>query len=119
MNFTRRCQRIYQIGCLACRKRGWFNPCQAHHLNEDGKAGQKRRGDAETVGLCPWHHVGEPIGNMTAMDCRARLGPSLKLESKAFREKFGSDNELLEWQNQLIEEAERRVIGRVPALEAL
>ena len=52
--------RIHEIGCLACRRRGWVRPCQVHHLNLDGKAGQKRRGDPYTIGLCPWHHVGEP-----------------------------------------------------------
>jgi hypothetical protein len=108
----RRFGRIYEIGCLACRKRGWFNDCQAHHLNLDGKAGQKRRGDECSIGLCPWHHVGEPIGGMTAAECRRRLGPSLKLESVAFREKFGEDDELLRWQNELIEESESNVVGR-------
>lgn len=119
MNIERRFQRIYQIGCLACRKRGWFNECQAHHLNFDGKAGQKKLGDEYTIGLCPWHHVGEPLSPMTAQQCRRCLGPSLKLESSAFREKFGDDESLLTEQNALIESYERGAMrGRAPLAEA-
>jgi len=112
MNFAGRCLRIYQLGCLPCRVRGWFSPCQVHHLNLDGKAGQKRLGDDATIGLCPWHHVGEPIQGMTAAECRRQVGPSLK-QSNAFRDTFGTDDELLARQNRLIERAERAVIGRV------
>lgn len=115
MNAIRRYQRIYEIGCLACRRLGYFNSCQAHHLNEDGKAGQKRRGDAETIGLCPWHHVGEAIRGWTRAQCRRLLGPSLALESRAFRAEFGSDDELLAEENRLIEHAESKVVGRMIA----
>lgn len=119
MNFDRRCQRIYQLGCLPCRKRGWFNECQVHHLNEDGKAGQARRGDMYSLGMCPWHHVGEPIGTMTAQQCRRCLGPSLKHESVAFRQMFGTDDQLLEEQNRLIEQAELALVrGKAPPPEA-
>lgn len=110
--FERRCQRIYSIGCLACRTRGWFNACQVHHLNLGGKAGQARRGDDCTIGLCPWHHVGEPPHGMTTRSMRAWVGPSLKLESRPFRQEFGTDDELLRRQNELIERAELAVIGR-------
>ena len=119
MNFSRRCQRIYQIGCLACRQRGWFNECQVQHLNLDEKAGQVRRGDEFTIGLCPWHHVGEPIQPMTAQQCRRCLGPSMKHEPVKFREVFGRDDEQLEEQNRLIEAYERGAMrGRAPVTEA-
>lgn len=110
-----RFQRIYEIGCLPCLQRGYFNSCQAHHLNFDGKAGQKRRGDLYTIGLCPWHHVGEPIRGWTVSECRELVGPSLKLESRAFRAEFGSDDELLAEQNRRILNAEMRVVGRMRA----
>lgn len=109
--FSRRCQRIYQIGCLACRQRRRYSQCQVHHLNEDGKAGAKRRGDEFTIGLCPWHHVGEPLHGLTREECRRIVGPSLKHESGAFREEFGSDDVLLAKQNGLISQAERAVVG--------
>lgn len=111
MKFDRRCQRIYQIGCLACRSKGWFSACQVHHLNLDGKAGQKRRGDASTIGLCPWHHVGEPPGKLSEYQARRKLGASLRLHSRFFRVEFGSDDELLAQQNRLIADAEARVVG--------
>lgn len=110
----RRCQRIYEIGCIACRVRGWFNqPCQVHHLNLDQHAGQKRLGDESTIGLCPWHHVGEPVGSMTRDQTRQTFGPSMKHEPVKFREIFGSDQELLAKQNELIARCERNVVGRV------
>jgi hypothetical protein len=112
VTFKRRCQRIQEIGCLACRQRGWFSGCQVHHLNLDGKAGQVRRGDQCTIGLCPWHHVGEPLSPLSSRDCRAKLGPSLKFQSRAFREEFGSDDELLATQDELIAQRESAVIGR-------
>jgi hypothetical protein len=48
---------------------------------------------------------------MTAQQCRRCLGPSLKHEPVRFRQVFGSDDTLLEEQDKLVEEAERRVIG--------
>lgn len=115
MNTTardRRFGRIREIGCLASRKRGWFVLPDVHHLNTGGHAGQKRRGDEFTIGLSPWHHRGIPIDGLTPEGCRRLLGPSLKLEPNAFRETFGSDDELLAEQNELIEEAEAAVVGR-------
>lgn len=70
---------------------------EIHHLNEGGHAGQKRRGDEFTIGLCSWHHRG--IKSFLS----GTLGPSLALNSREFRECFGSDDQLLEEQNKLIE----------------
>lgn len=111
----RRFRRIYDVGCLCCRVRGWRNECQAHHLNLGQHAGQPRLGDDATVGLCPWHHEGKPVGGRTQAQCRRMLGPSMALESKAFREEFGSDADLLAKQNELIAELESCVVGRVVA----
>lgn len=109
----RRFVRIWAIGCLACRKRGWWAVPEVHHLNLGGHAGQKRRGDEYTVGLCGYHHQGKvPSAFKTLKQCRRRLGPSLKHESVAFRATFGSDDELLAEQNELIERAESLVVGR-------
>lgn len=106
-----RCQRIYQIGCIACRLRGWVNQCQVHHLNLGGHAGQVRRGDEFTIGLCPWHHVGEPIRGLTAHVCRMLYGPSLKVESRRFREEFGDDDTLLARVDARIAVLEKQVAG--------
>lgn len=107
-----RYQRIYQIGCLPCRRMGFHHPCQAHHLNLGQHAGQVRLGDEQTIGLCPWHHVGEPLEHWTLADCRELLGPSMKHEPVKFREFFGSDQALLAWQNELIARRDLLKVGR-------
>jgi hypothetical protein len=49
------------VGCVACRKDGRVNrQYEHHHLNFNGKAGQKRLGHDFTIPLCGWHHVGRP-----------------------------------------------------------
>jgi Recombination enhancement, RecA-dependent nuclease len=110
--YSRRCQRIAEIGCLACRRRGWYQAPDVHHFNLDGKAGQKRLGNESTVGLCPYHHRGQPFYGKTLAWCRRVVGPSLFHESTEFREEFGTDSELLAEQNRLIDEAESNVVGR-------
>lgn len=92
------------IGCLPCRAKGWASDGEIHHLNAGGHAGQKRRGDEFTVCLCRHHHRGVPIKGMNQAQCAKLLGPSLAHNSRAFRETFGSDEELLATQNRLIEE---------------
>lgn len=85
---------------------------EIHHLNLGGHAGSARRGDEFTIGLCRWHHQGQPLQGWTLDECRRVLGPSLKLHSRRFRETFGSDDELLARQNQLITAAQKQVVGR-------
>ncbi len=108
----RRFDRICSIGCIACRKRGWFNLPDVHHENLGGHAGQLRLGDKHTVGLCPWHHRGLALSPLTAEQCRKILGPSLAHEPVKFREVFGSDESLLALQDSLIDDLERVVVGR-------
>lgn len=108
----RRFDRIYDIGCIACIQADRFSQCQAHHLNLDGKAGQVRRGDRYTIGLCPWHHQGQAILGRTVVHMTATLGPSLAHNSRAFREMYGNDTELLAIQDDLIAARELRVSGR-------
>lgn len=104
----RRFDAIYEIGCICCRKLGKLRiPCQAHHLNLGGMAGQKRRGDLFTIGLCPWHHAGEYPNGHTEDGMLEEFGPSYKLHSRRFREKFGNDDALLVYQDNLIDERRR------------
>lgn len=94
---------IVKAECIACRKRGYPDtPADAHHLLSTGRHGNgKRRGDEATIGLCKWHHVGNPEGRNEATLFRM-LGPSYFKHARQFREVFGSDDELLAEQNQLI-----------------
>ena len=88
--------------CMACRQRGLsVSYVEVHHLNLDGKAGQKRLGHRYTIGLCPWHHRGVTNG-LRADVMQSMLGPSLANGSKPFRAEFGSDMELLAVQDRLI-----------------
>lgn len=95
---------ILVCGCIACWMAiGRMVPPQIHHLNEGDRHGGRRLGDRYTVGLCVWHHVGQLSFDWTAGMHRARLGPSWAREPAAFRQIFGSGEELLEFQNALIE----------------
>lgn len=101
----RRFLRFQDIGCIACRKLGFRDvPAQAHHLLDGGR----RRGHDATIPLCPWHHQGQPPEAFTMLQAIHLLGPSLALSSRLFREKFGSDDELLAETDRLIAEAEAR-----------
>lgn len=100
--------KVKSLPCIACKLYGVYYqpfPTQEHHLNFDGKAGQKRRGDEFSIPLCEWHHVGRTDNRFSQKAATALYGPSLKLQSRAFRTAFGSDDELLERTNTLLERA--------------
>lgn len=91
-----RADRIRSIGCLACHLEGLgHRPAQIHHLTTTGRHGGPRRGHADTVGLCAWHHQGYPLDGLTASETALRLGPSLAHTPRAFRERYGRDEDLL------------------------
>jgi hypothetical protein len=95
-----RIERIIARGCLACRTAlaEQAQRTEAHHLLSGGR----RRGHAFTVPLCGWHHRGEPPPGWNTKQAREAFGPSLRLESRAFHERYGSDDELLARVNELI-----------------
>lgn len=100
---SRRMDAIQSVGCICCMAFGHHGvPCQVHHLTADGKHGSKRRGHAYTIGICPWHHVGEPVEGKTIDETKALLGPSFKLHAREFREFFGNDDALLALQNTFL-----------------
>lgn len=94
---------IREIGCIACLMLGLgiVGP-QVHHLNLGDHHGGKRLGDEYTVGLCPWHHVGQPPDHMWKAEAQRLMGPSWELNPNAFRERFGTGAQLLAYQNELI-----------------
>lgn len=110
-----RFRRLKEMGCLACWKDGRMNVYpEIHHLNFDGKAGQKRRGDEFTIPLCQWHHQGTPMPG-TGVD-----GPTLKYHSRAFRKRYGTDAQLLAKTNDLIRQRDEFAFGwrQAPQTEA-
>lgn len=95
---------IREIGCVVARIRQvGMLPCEIHHLNLGGLAGQRRRGHRYTIGLNSWSHRAQPLPGWTRGRCRKVLGPSLAEEPGQFREAFGGDEVLLETQDRLIE----------------
>jgi hypothetical protein len=109
--FKRRCIRIREIGCLACRRVGFYTVPEVHHLNLGAHAGQVRRGDEFTIGLCPYHHQGRPHPAFLPDQVRDILGPSLAKAPNTFRQVFGSDDALLAWQNELLERTEKNRVS--------
>lgn len=93
-----RFEAIRSVGCVSCLRLGIRSACEIHHLTIGGRHGQKRRGHDFTIGLCPWHHRGDPSGVWST----EALGPSYAREPRRFREEFGCDDFLLGYQNELI-----------------
>lgn len=88
-------------------RRSGYRPPEIHHLGITGRHGGKRRGHDFTVGLCPWHHRGiasldDRHRGLTVWDLEVWLGPSLQKHARRFREEFGEDGPLLEYQNKLL-----------------
>jgi hypothetical protein len=98
---------IREIQCIACRLIGRRPmPAAKHHLISTGLHGNgKRRGEKATIGLCDYHHQGaSQVGTQRARSLKEQgYGPSLADEPRAFRARFGTDNELLALQDKLIE----------------
>jgi hypothetical protein len=91
---------LQKIGCICCRKLGY--PQQAadmHHILR----GTHRIGNHATLPLCRWHHVAVWSDRFRSKKlAQTLLGPSLSENSKAFHERFGSDEALLEEVEKLI-----------------
>lgn len=95
-----RFQHIYDLGCLPCRLTGIVEqPCQIQHV----LCGGRRVSHKHSYGSCPWHHVGEPLQGLTTQETYRMLGPSFKLHKKEFVERFGTEEELIEMQDILLE----------------
>ena len=96
----KRFDRIQAIGCVACTIDGIYqNPCEIHHL----VSGMKRLGHDYTCGLCAMHHRGVVPTGYTYEQVRNASGPSMAIEPEAFRKHYGTQEELLEFQNALLD----------------
>jgi hypothetical protein len=70
------------------------------------KSGNLRRGHRAGYALCLWHHFGSQQLHALGVDARtayARWGPNLLDHGKAFRETFGTDDDLIEAQAFVLE----------------
>jgi hypothetical protein len=106
---------IRDIGCIACQMKGHHTPAEKHHHTSTGRHGSgKRRGEKFTVGLCPYHHRGKAaVGSDTALRWHAIVGPSYADHAREFRDTFGSDAQMLEFQNKLLSEWEANTVKRL------
>ncbi len=113
-----RMDKMKEMGvCLACRKVGVSNPfigydmdsgrggslIEIHHL----LSGNKRRGHMFTISLCPWHHRGKmpPLSVPETLAWLTAASVPLSHGSKPFHAMFGSDDDLLAEQNELLNSA--------------
>lgn len=101
---------LREIGCICCRMRGVNDqPGEKHHLLTTGLHGNgKRLGEKFTLCLCKHHHTGVDLGDVFISDI---IGVSYGKQPKQFRKEFGSDKELLSYQNQLLCEYADNTIG--------
>ncbi len=95
-------RKIHAGNCMACEQRGidlaGSGYVQWHHLDGKTKPGSHQK----TIGLCLWHHQGRPMFDASHALCREYYGPSLAEGSKPFHAEFGSDDELLAFQNAIL-----------------
>jgi hypothetical protein len=88
-------------GCVICRHQGTWAcslPIEYHHI----LVGGLRAGHRYGLALCIYHHQGRAKPGYTKAKMREEFGPNLRDESKAFHALHGSDQELLDKQDQLI-----------------
>lgn len=87
---------LSRIGCVVCRVfHGVHTQPQIHHLlGTKYRAIGKKADDAHTIPLCVWHHTG---GHP---DIDSAHG-----QPKAFAQLYGTQEELLEMTNKMIEAA--------------
>lgn len=103
---SRRMQQVKVMGCLACRLDGrGVVFCEAHHLNEGGVHGGRRRGHEQTIGLCAWHHRGVSRQGWSIEEMTAAYGPSWAHQPTAFSIHYGDDDRLLAYQEELLRAA--------------
>ena len=101
-----RLETVKRLGCICCmlnreisKPTAYFGPCDAHHLLSGGR----RRGHDFTIGLCKWHHQAEPpYSSMGMVQAIELFGPTVASGSKPFHGLYGTDDELLEFQDALL-----------------
>lgn len=90
-----RFDKLKQIGCIACSKKGRFTEPIIHHIRKQtGLA--LRPSHEDTIPLCPQHHN---MGNA-----------SVHLNKKLFVHLFGTEDELLKLTNIKIQELEKEYL---------
>jgi len=87
-----RFDKLRQLGCIACSKKGIFSEPVIHHIRRFTGVGLRPPHD-KTIPLCPQHHN---MGN-----------ESIHLNKKKFEELFGNELDLLDEVNRQIKKLEK------------
>lgn len=91
---------LRRLGCFACHVDGRLRQCAVTEIHHQLRGG-KRIGHHATIPLGRWHHQG--VANGTANEqMLATYGPSFHKHTRAFRERYGTDAEVLAQVNDLI-----------------
>jgi hypothetical protein len=98
-----------EIGCIPCKQDNRFNLADLHHLIKG-----YRLGHSFTVPICPWHHRAVPPDGpdgtaMRPSEAEEQMGPSLATNSKAFHDRYGSDEDLLWQADHMVAAFEKRL----------
>jgi len=100
-----------EVGCICCRiKFGYYVEAQANHLLNGYRLGHEY-----STPECPWHHQGICLTGTDARAMRKAFGPSRKLNKKAFRKEYGSDEYLLTLTNLYVDAFEAKIVGGASA----
>lgn len=98
-----RFQALKELGCICCwNYLGIKVAAEIHHLVDKGT--RKHSGGHEaTLPLCEYHHRGVPFKGCSKDEMEHHYGPSLALRKRAFIEQFGTERQLLETVNAMLE----------------
>lgn len=94
---------MQQAGCVPCFLEAKLQgreyvpePPDIHHVDQDNP-------DA-TYANCPWHHRGIRKNELDYLEMQRHFGPSMARNPARYRERYGSEDELLACQTVMIEE---------------
>lgn len=93
------------FGCIACIRDGNVNLCgsdEIHHLTVSGRTISQDH----TIALGQWHHRAICKNGFTSTQMERKFGPSLAKGSKTFHARYGTNDDLLKYQNELIGEGQ-------------
>lgn len=90
--------KIRELGCLCCWMLPEYQMAEAHHITDFSQ----RKGHRFTVALCPWHHRGVPFFGLSRSECVKWYGCCLSDGSRPFRDRWGTFESLLQFQERLL-----------------
>lgn len=95
-----RIDRAKAAGCICCRMLGIVTDerPEYHHFLHSGL----RVGHRYGVALCSWHHQSKPRRGHRYETTLDRLGPGLRDHKGDFKARFGTDQALLNFQDDLL-----------------